>query len=263
MLEGDRMNILKFSKYPPIEGGESSKAYWLSKAIGGKGHNIFLVTNAFEVENECRIKLTGDDLEYYSPKNVQVHNTSPFLMPPFFPAFNPETIKLISKGIEIIKNNDIDIIEGSYLLPYGFAAHYLAQYYKKPLVITHAGSDLTRLLHSPHYSNTLRNVLSSADKIITFPSGSRMFTEMGIDLKKITEIKTAVNTKEFSPNSEKANLSSFFNADLKGTILTHFGKLHRTKGIYELADAVKKVKGDFSVLFFGEGKHKKRPGALP
>ncbi|MDO8647836.1 MAG: glycosyltransferase [Candidatus Diapherotrites archaeon] len=250
------MNILKFSKYPPIEGGESSKAYWRSKAIGERKNKIFLVTNAFEVEENCRIALTGKDLEQYQPKNVKVFNTSPFEMPSFFPSFNPMTEKLISKGIEVIENNDIDLIEGSYLMPYCFAAHYLAKEFKKPLVITHAGSDMTRILNSEHYYPALKRVINSADRIITFKGGSPMFTQLGVKKKNIVELSSALNSKAFSPNVVKVRLSKFFGKKPGGAILTHFGKIHKSKGIYELIDSASKVKGDFSILFFGAGKNK-------
>ncbi len=46
------MRICFIGKYPPIEGGVSSHAYWLAKALGKKGHEVHVVTNAQEVEKE-------------------------------------------------------------------------------------------------------------------------------------------------------------------------------------------------------------------
>jgi len=72
------MKICTIGKYPPIEGGESSKLYWLAKALGEKGHEVHIVTNAWEVETKYREQITGDDLSgHYRPKNVYIHNTDP------------------------------------------------------------------------------------------------------------------------------------------------------------------------------------------
>ena len=71
------MKICMLSKYPPIEGGVSSKVYWLAKALGESGHKVHIVSNALEVENEYREVLDTNNPPYYSPKNVSVHNTDP------------------------------------------------------------------------------------------------------------------------------------------------------------------------------------------
>ena len=41
-------------KYPPIEGGVSARVYWLAKALGERGHEVHIVTNAQEVESEYK-----------------------------------------------------------------------------------------------------------------------------------------------------------------------------------------------------------------
>jgi glycosyltransferase involved in cell wall biosynthesis len=67
------MKICIIAKYPPIEGGESSKAYWLARALGQRGHEVHVVTNALEVEEEYREQLSDYDLKYkYQPQGVYV-----------------------------------------------------------------------------------------------------------------------------------------------------------------------------------------------
>ncbi|MBI2654760.1 hypothetical protein HYX02_08215 [Candidatus Woesearchaeota archaeon] len=48
------MNLLFISKYPPIEGGVSAQTYWLAKALGEKGHKVYVVSNCWEVEQRYR-----------------------------------------------------------------------------------------------------------------------------------------------------------------------------------------------------------------
>lgn len=245
------MNILKISKYPPIQGGESSKAYWKMKAIAKKGNNVFILTNSFEAKDYEKSIFLENDIEKFMPKNVFVYNTNPFDVPRFIPFFNPITIKMINKGVQIIKNNDIDIIEGSYLLPYGFVAHYLAKKFDKPLIISHAGSDMTRIINSEHFSIILKEILIGADKIITFKGGSKLFLPLGVKKEKIVEIKTCVDQDFFNQDVKKANLKEYFEEDITKTIFMHFGKLQRGKGIYELIDAAKKIDKDYNMIFFG------------
>ncbi|MFA5931392.1 MAG: glycosyltransferase family 4 protein [archaeon] len=249
----DDLNILKISKYPPIEGGESSNAYWYCKGLGKRGHKIFVLTNSYEVEDPYREQLTVEDLDKLKPKNVNLYSTNPFEMPGFIPSFNPITIKLISKGIEILENEDIDVIEGSYLLPYGFVAHYLSKQFDKPLVLTHAGSDMTRILNSPHYISALKRTILSANAIVTFPRGASLFTKLGVNKNKVFEIKKAVDENEFSPKVKKDNLKKLIGKNPTGTILTHFGKIDSKKGLFELTNALSKIKNDYSLILIGTG----------
>ena len=101
------MKICLISKYPPIEGGESSKAYWLAKGLGERKHEIHIITNAWEVEPKYRENLEIDDLEQIHPKNVFIHNTDPFIDPFFIPYTNTKERKNSfesSKTIKITNN---------------------------------------------------------------------------------------------------------------------------------------------------------------
>ena len=73
------MKICMISKYPPIEGGVSSKTYWTAKALGERGHEVHIVTNALEVEEEYREGIDINDPNY-TPKNVHVHNPAPDIL---------------------------------------------------------------------------------------------------------------------------------------------------------------------------------------
>src|ERR1044072_2169634 len=80
------MNICFICKYPPIQGGVSMHGYWAARGLAQKGHKVFVVTNADEVEQTFRIHLTKEDLatggEYARefPETsgfVRVHSTQP------------------------------------------------------------------------------------------------------------------------------------------------------------------------------------------
>jgi glycosyltransferase involved in cell wall biosynthesis len=123
------MKVCLISKYPPIEGGISSSTYWLAKGLGEKGHEVHIVTNALEVEEEYREKDFDIYDPHYSPENVFVHSTdsSPTLdaNPSHIPFSKVYCEKLASLAIQVIEEYDLEIIDSWYLVPYcvsGFLA---------------------------------------------------------------------------------------------------------------------------------------------
>ena len=66
MSKGKSIKVCFFSKYPPIEGGISSRTYWLSRALGKRGMEIHIITNALEVEEEYRETFDFEKLEEYA-----------------------------------------------------------------------------------------------------------------------------------------------------------------------------------------------------
>jgi|GEM_PF-5272935 len=131
------MKICFFTKYPPIEGGVSAQTYWLSKALGEKGIEIHIVTNALEVEEAFKEKLDLENLEElknYLPPNVFVHNLESvfrnlrFSHIPQSPAYLE---RLINKGLEVFINHKCDLIDSFYILPYGLAGFITKPPFKK------------------------------------------------------------------------------------------------------------------------------------
>lgn len=244
------MNICLISKYPPIEGGESSKAYWMAKSLGLRGHNIHVVTNAFEVEHEFREKFTSDDLILYQPKNVFVHNTDPFEAPFFIPKNNPYLEKLSGLAIEVIRDNKIDIIDSWYLLPYGVAGLITSRVMQKPYIARHAGSDLFRLLPSVNLSTILHETLFNASRVITYPNTKNELLDIGVEEKKIFVNKLfSVDTNAFNPTvkaMELSEISPFIAPECP--IITYIGKVGKAKGIYDLIKALSTINKDYVLV---------------
>jgi glycosyltransferase involved in cell wall biosynthesis len=251
------MQICLISKYPPIEGGESTKAYWLAKALGEKGHEVHIVTNAWEVEGEYREAIEADDLNFaYQPKGVYVHNTDPFIEPAYIPYSKPYTEKIASLAIDIVKEYDLQLIDSWYILPYVISGFLTKIMTDRPQIMRHAGSDMTRLLASPYLGRLFTSIFEKVDKIITYPSMRERFLSLGISEEKLFyNSKVSVDTKAFNPDVEPFDLSPFTNKDIDGLpIITYIGKIGVTKGIYELAEAASKIKDDFLLLFVSKGK---------
>jgi len=92
------MKICLISKYPPIEGGISARVYWLAKALGERGHEVHIVTNAQEVEKEYKERIDTNEQEYI-PQNVYMHSTTSDTNPWHIP-FSKTYTERIGRKIE-------------------------------------------------------------------------------------------------------------------------------------------------------------------
>lgn len=258
------MRICFISKYPPIEGGISSSTYWLAKGLGEKGHEVHIVTNALEVEDEYREVLDLKDSNY-TPKNVYVHSTDPSSTieanPSHIPFSKMYCEKLASLAIQIIEKYDIEIIDSWYLIPYSVSGFLAKSFTNVPQIIRHGGSDLQRLYPSPYLNNLLDKVIKSADAIITDHVMTSFFQNMGVPSNKIIPLqRVPVNTRAFNPEVSPLDLTPYltiqkYSPDIP--IIGYVGKItyhFETRGLCELLDVCSSIKEDFLLLFVANGK---------
>jgi len=249
------MRICVVSKYPPIEGGVSSTTYWLAKGLGELGHDVFIVSNCWEVEERYREVISEDELHKLEPKNVHLFSTDPNKRIRFIPYFNPYDVKLANLSIDVIRKYDPDVIFSFYLLPYGVSAFIAKQVTKKPLIVKHAGSDITRLFNSSFLRTMFIEIFKSADKIITNQKYAYLLSNLGIEQNKFTSLykmHKSVNPEEFNSNIKPFDLSKYRELnDLP--VFTYFGKLERWKKCFHLINAAAKIEDDFILLFISEG----------
>jgi hypothetical protein len=52
------MKVCCLVKYPPIQGGVSMHSYWMARRLAQRGHQVYVVTNAAEVEGDYRMAMT-------------------------------------------------------------------------------------------------------------------------------------------------------------------------------------------------------------
>lgn len=252
------MKICIISKYPPIEGGVSARVYWLAKALGERGHEVHVVTNAQEVENEYKERIDNNEQEYI-PKNVYLHSTGSNTNPWHIPFSKAYAERIANLAIEVIKKYDIQLIDSYYTLPYGIAAFIANNITGRPQILRHAGSDISKLFASSSYNTLFKAVFQRVDKIITIPPLKKMFLSFGIPESKIAfDEKVSVDTKAFNPEVSPFHLPEYIKREIpKYPIITYIGKINyywKSKGLYELIEAVKEIRGDFLLLFVANGK---------
>jgi glycosyltransferase involved in cell wall biosynthesis len=252
------MRICIISKYPPIEGGVSAKVYWLVKALGERGHEIHIVTNALEVECDYKEKFDLNDPELI-PRNVYLHSTNSDTNPWHIPYSKAYAERIANLAIEVIEKYDLQIIDTYYILPYAISGFMAKNITGKLQVLHHAGSDINKLFSSNSYQTIFKSVFQRMDKIITIPQYKKMFLSLGIK-ESVLDLndRISINADAFNPGVTPFQLSDYINGTrFECPIITYIGKINyywQTKGLYELIEAVKKIKADFRLLFVSNGK---------
>lgn len=232
--------------------------YWLAKALGSRGHEVHIVTNAQEVEEEYKERLDDNEQELM-PKNVYLHSTNPDTNPWHIPFSKAYTERISNLAVEVIEEYKIQVIDSYYILPYGVAGFIAKNIVGIPQIIRHAGSDMGKLFPSPSYNTLFKKIFQQADKIITIPSMEKMFLSLGIPESSIAfDEEVSVDTKAFNPEVLPFLLSDYVKREIpECPIITFIGKVNyywETKGLAELIEAVKEIKSDFLLLFVANGK---------
>jgi hypothetical protein len=170
------MNILFVCKFFPIQGGEATKAYWLTKALASFGHKIIIITDTSHYNNEQLCILSPNDKMFLSGITlIDNKNTGMTL---------ENTIK------ETCLHYNIQIIVGWYLFPYALTAIHTGLSLNIPVVIQHAGSDIKKLLNMPQEEKKhIVQIINRANFMLSYPNTENLLKEIGI--KKI-QINTPV-----------------------------------------------------------------------
>lgn len=247
------MKICVISKYPPIEGGVSSETYWMCKALGERGHEVFVVTNAWEVERDYREQIKKDELPLLEPKNVTVFSTvndfrSPILKSDYYGE------KLMNLAVDVIRSKKVDLVYSHYILPYGIAGFVSKTITNKPSILRHAGSDIGRLYWSRFLKTIFLEALKSADKVIGGKNIYKIFEKHNMDTSKISRVSWSPNPEYFNPHIKPFDLSPYVK-DADMPIFSYFGKVSELKKTYAFADAASKIKDKKFMLLFiiGDG----------
>lgn len=239
------MKILFLGKFPPIEGGVSSQAYWLTHGLAKRGHAIHVVTDARGVEENFRVQMNPDDWERceadYGSGAVKVHWIDEFgPEQSHIPSNDPVVTKLTSVALTLTATHDFDAIVSYYLEPYGVAGHLIAAETNLPHIVKTAGSDVGRLWRQPHLKPLYDRVFAAAAAIITATSVQEELIESGIGATRICpSTAMVVPTELFSPGGPSLQGLENLRPDLNYFGL--YGKISPKKGVFALLEAVAKV----------------------
>jgi glycosyltransferase involved in cell wall biosynthesis len=251
------MRICAIVKYPPIQGGVAAQTYWMCLALAARGHDVFVVTNAAEVEPEYRIRFFGDDEEKLEAQfpgggSVRVRSAHEWDARQYahVPAGNPAAAKLAAMATEVVREHDCDVIVAFYLEPYGVAANLASAWTGKPFAVRHAGSDRYRLMTHPDLGLAYKEVLRAASGVL---SAGTDLSGFGIPAERVLTAPGSYTPALFTPDAAPLDLNALvgqLSADgfpglLNAALLTEdlpklgiYGKFGPTKGTLDLLQAV-------------------------
>lgn len=192
------MNVLYIGKYPPIQGGTSSAAYWRFDGLRKYGIRVVIVTcipsdNPYQhdLENSHDVHILRNPISWHIPYSQLF------------------TEQLVEKSLEVASSNPVDIVEGCYLFPYAVAAFFVAMILKKPLIIRHAGSDLFRVAQNGRFDSLLLRMGDYASAVVTTYEAVDKWRTLGISLSKLHICDRYYPNPSYFINSTKENVTVF------------------------------------------------------
>lgn len=241
------MKILMICKYPPIQGGVSAEAYWTANTFAELGHSVFVLTNAEEAETSYRATLDQNDqvlLNGFRNKDcIRLYSTTIDKKHVYIPQNNPSISKLVSLGLEIIRDFQPDFIYSFYVEPYGMTAMILSGMTGVPYSIRHAGSDIGRLMLTPQLKTVHEQVFKRANAVLTSERHHETFKSFGVSENRfVRSVSTRLPGDVFHSEGR---------LERGGPIrIGMYGKVGRAKGTTEALRAIASLGSqDIPVLF--------------
>jgi len=168
------MRVLLIGKYPPIQGGVASTAYWESRELKERYDISWSVAT-------CRPSTcytAGLEQPLADVPTIVVDTETAQERPWFIPGDDLLIAALASAGIRLAEANPPSLVMSNYLAPFGVAGWIVASLLKLPLVLRPAGSDVEKLLTWEPVTPVLKKIVDSASLLILNQSRQRAFTEM-------------------------------------------------------------------------------------
>jgi glycosyltransferase involved in cell wall biosynthesis len=259
------MRICIIGKFPPIEGGVSTRTYWTAHGLAARGHEVHVVTNANEVRPPFRMHMRAKDWERceakYGQGSVSVHWTDPIDDSQYYiPVASPFVSKLGTIAAQAHSERPFDVIMSYYMEPYGVAGYLAAQMTGLPHVVRMAGSDAGRLWHHPQFEALYDHVLRSAEVVIAAGAVAERAVGRGVLRDRIAFGGGFVVPEDvFTPFGATLDVSTLRSEiehvpDLRDLLwgdltpgLPYFGiygKLGESKGSFVLLAAIERLKRD-------------------
>ncbi|PYV10109.1 MAG: glycosyl transferase family 1, partial [Acidobacteria bacterium] len=187
----------------------------MARGLAERGHQVFVVTNASEVENAFRMQLTDQDERLLEPRFeasggcvrvVQTPGTT--LKYRYIPWANPFVSRLASLACQTVREYGCDAIYSYYFEPYSVAAHLASRWTSVPYIVKHAGSDLGRLMDLPDLKTAYEEILKAANLVVTDPGHKEYFAGLGVSANRIfTGLVFSLPTEFFHPGAEPIDVT--------------------------------------------------------
>lgn len=148
---------------------------------------------------------------------------------------------------------DIDVIDGHYIYPDGVAAVALGRLFKKPVVLTARGSDITQYPTFRLPARMIRWSMRNAAALISVSAGLKAgMIDLGVSEQKITVLRNGVDLQQFKLTDPKIAQKEWGVAQ---RILISVGHLIERKRHNLTIEALKFLPG-WTLVLVGDGPEK-------
>ena len=152
------MNVLLIGKFPPCQGGVSSKYYWMYQALT-RHHNFSWYAITISKKPYCSSSSGISE-------NVSVLEDIDPNIPWFIPKTDLIVDRLVNAALQAANTKQFDLIEINYLQPFVSAGWILSTILRLPLIIRPAGSDYHKFLSYPGVKHSMKAYLSRCSLIL-------------------------------------------------------------------------------------------------
>ncbi|MDQ3072014.1 MAG: N-acetyl-alpha-D-glucosaminyl L-malate synthase BshA [Bacteroidota bacterium] len=234
----------------PTYGGSGVMATELGKALADKGHHVHFISSSLPV----RLDTLGSNLYFHE---VTMMNYPLFEYPPYETA-------LISKLVDVIKYEKLDILHVHYAIPHAFAAYVARQILageniRIPVVTTLHGTDITLVGRDSTYEPAVTFSINNSDAVTAVSEYLREETFRHFEIKKeIRVIPNFVDFERFSKKSKehfKIAIAPFGEKIIVHT--SNFRPVKRIEDVVEIFARIRKVM-PAKLLLVGDGPERSR-----
>lgn len=232
------MKICYFAPYPPAAGRDSFNSYCFARDLGSAGHDVFVISNCWELERKHRVILKEEELPRLEPERVKLFST---LSSERYDHMMPLglTDRLVDVALKAVDAHDADLLICANFFPFGVAGMYLKFSFNKPLILHNRERSYFRNVENPFFRRLLRETLKRADRIEIQEREWADFQKVGTPAAKISFTEDSVNPDYFSPSSEPFDFSPYTDIDV-GTlpVITFLDSPEPFKKLFSLVDLV-------------------------
>ena len=234
----------------PTYGGSGVLATELGKALARKGHEVHFISSSLPV----RLDSIGTNIFFHE---VSVLNYPLFEYPPY-------ELALISRLIDVVKYEKLDVLHVHYAIPHAFAAYAAKQILASlgisiPIVTTLHGTDITLVGKDPLYEPAVTYSINQSDAVTAVSQYLREETYRSFDIKK--DIKVIYNFVDFDRFSKKKKDHFKLAIAPEGEkLIVHTSNFRPVKRVEDVINVFKLIhdKMPCKLLLIGDGPERTR-----
>lgn len=203
------------------------------------GVDVHVVTNALGAEKEYVISATDAPAQ----KGVTIHYTQPDT--PWHIPYSPLYLeKMVDLALRVCQEEQINLIDTHYLIPYGIAGYLVSKLTGIPYLIRHGGSDIHKFWQAGLLSELLHRTLSEAAAVI---SDSRDLADLNPSTHNLP--RYVPDETHFHPTHKVHSHPTY----------AYIGKINyywHHKGLDRILEFVSQLPRNSRVVFLAQGKGK-------